>query len=70
MPHYHNYICLTCYSERIPPARYKLGYRSCLSCGELTARKQQHTIVPMNKSNYMLVTDMNMLKQLNPKRTT
>jgi hypothetical protein len=49
--------------------RAKLGYRSCLSCGELTATQHKHTIVPMNKSNYMLVTDMDILKQLNPKRT-
>ena len=70
MTHYHNLICTHCYGERVPPARAKLGYRTCLSCGELTAKKQQHTIVPMNKSNYMLVTDMNVLKQLNPKRTT
>jgi len=69
MTHYHNLICTTCYYERVPPMRAKLGYRSCLSCGELTATQHKHTIVPMNKSNYMLVTDMDILKQLNPKRT-
>ena len=67
--HYHNLICTCCFFERIPPNRAKLGYNTCMTCGELTARKQQHTIVPMNISNYMLVTDMDVLKQLNPKRT-
>lgn len=34
------------------------------------ARQVKHTVVPMNKSNYMLVTDRSLLTQLNPKRTT
>lgn len=70
MTHYHNLICTECYAERVPPARAKLGYRTCLSCGETQAQKHKHTVAPMNKSNYMLFTDPTMLKQLNPKRTT
>ena len=69
MSHYHNLICLCCYAERVPPARARLGYRTCLSCGETAAKQVKHTVAPMNKSNYMLFTDVNMLKQLNPKRT-
>jgi hypothetical protein len=65
MPHYHNYICLTCYAERIPPARYKLGYRTCMSCGEAQAKQVRHTIAPMPKSNYILITDLSLLKGLN-----
>lgn len=26
--------------EEIPEARYKLGYRTCISCGEKIARKE------------------------------
>ena len=69
MPHYHNLICTQCYFERVPPARAELGYRTCLTCGEADAKKVRHTIAPLNKSNYMLFTDPELLKQLNPKRT-
>ena len=69
MTHYHQTICLCCYAERVPPARARLGYKTCLSCGETAAKQVKHTVAPMNKSNYMLFTDVNMLKQLNPKRT-
>jgi hypothetical protein len=37
-----------------------------MACGEILARKVQHTIAPMNKSNYMVFTDPELLKQLNP----
>lgn len=69
MTHYHLPICTCCYAERIPPARAKLGYRTCMSCGEAQAQKVRHCSVPLNKSNYMLVTDKATLSQLNPKRT-
>ena len=67
MPHYHNLICTTCYAERVPPARAKLGYRSCLTCGDKNARAVKHTIAPMHKSNYMLFTNMEDLKGINNK---
>jgi transcription elongation factor Elf1 len=72
--HTHEYICLCCYAERVPPARAKLQLKnkerlSCMSCGEAQAQQKKHTIAPLNKSNYMLFTDAEMLKQLNPKRT-
>jgi hypothetical protein len=60
-----NLTCATCYTERIPPARHKLGYRTCLSCGEKEASKVRHTIVPMAKSNYVVVSDPTLLKGLN-----
>ena len=63
--HYHNLICVHCYGERVPPARAKLGFRTCLTCGEKLAKAQKHTIVPMPKSNYIVVTDHNLLKGLN-----
>ena len=61
-------VCLKC-GEPIAPGRAQLGYDSCLPCGEVYARKRRHTIVPMSKSNYIVVTDYSMLKQLNPKGT-
>ena len=52
--------------------RLALGYAVCCACGDEIAHKlnTKRTIVPMNKSNYQLVTDMTILKQLNPKRTS
>jgi hypothetical protein len=41
-----------------------------MACGEVLARKVQHIIAPINKSSYMLISNVEELKQLNPKRTT
>ena len=49
----------------IPLARFQLGYRQCLSCGEKTALKRKFTVAPMPKSNYILITDLSLLKGLN-----
>ena len=67
--HAHQLICTCCYAERVPPMRSRLGYKTCLTCGEAAAKTVKHTVAPMNKSNYMLFTDATLLKQLNPKRT-
>jgi hypothetical protein len=67
-PHYYLPICTACHYNRVPPARAKLGYASCIPCGEKLAKQVRHTIAPMNKSNYILITDPSILKQLNPKR--
>jgi hypothetical protein len=40
-----------------------------MDCGETLARQVQHTIAPINKSSYMLISNAEELKQLNPKRT-
>lgn len=61
--------CLEC-GEDINEKRARLGYTTCLSCGEKIASQKKHCVVPMNKSNYMLVMDRTILTQLNPKRTT
>lgn len=53
--------------EEIPAPRYNLGYNTCLTCGEVQARQRKHCVVPMAKSNYILVSDPAVLKQLNPK---
>ena len=60
--------CIRCdkyYSE----ARYQLGRLTCLVCGESAASEVKHTVAPLNKSNYMLLSREE-LKQLNPNRTT
>jgi hypothetical protein len=41
-----------------------------MECGEMLAQRVKHTIAPINKSNYMLISNKEELKQLNPKRTT
>jgi hypothetical protein len=56
--------------NKIKVARSRLGYQVCLDCGDKTAKTRKFTIAPINKSNYMLITDLTQLKQLNPKRTT
>lgn len=63
------YLCVVC-GGPIAHARYRLGYKTCLQCGEAAAREKRHTIAPINKSNYMYISDLTQLKQLNPKRTT
>lgn len=62
--------CVQC-GEEIHPARFNLGYCTCLTCGEAQARTARlaWTVAPMHKSNYVLVTDRELLKQFNPKRT-
>ena len=49
--------------------RLAIGYAICMPCGDDLATKVVRTIAPLNKSNYICITDMAMLKQLNPKRT-
>ena len=61
--------CMQC-GEQYPLARMKLGYAFCLDCGDEIAKSRKFTIAPLNKSNYVCITDITMLKQLNPKRTT
>lgn len=60
--------CLQC-GEVFFNARRKLGYSTCLPCGDVQAHKKtkQYTIAPMHKSNYMLITNRDDLKGLNNK---
>lgn len=61
-----NCLCSRC-TNPIPKRRYDLGYRLCLSCGDAQARKIVRTIVPLHKSNYVLVTRREDLKGINSK---
>jgi hypothetical protein len=68
MPQPHDYDCTLC-GDDISPARYKLGYRTCMMCGEEAARaiRAAWCVAPMHKSNYMLITDRRDLAGLNNK---
>jgi len=59
-------LCGTTYAAE----RLAIGYAICMPCGDDLASKVVRTIAPLNKSNYVCITDMALLKQLNPKRTT
>lgn len=69
------YLCTSCYGEQVPIARAQRCINdkepiTCAQCGELAARQVKRCVVNMNKVAYMMVTDLETLKQLNPKRTT
>lgn len=59
--------CTRCGHHVFPDQRARLGYNTCLPCGEQSARKVRHTIVPMHKSNYVVVSDLRDLKGINNK---
>lgn len=60
-------FCNQC-GDDFPLARYNLGYRTCLECGDLVARTVRHLSAPLNKSNYVMISDLADLARLNPKR--
>jgi ribosomal protein L37AE/L43A len=62
-------LCRDCYTP-FAVERFRLGYTTCLTCGDTAARQVVFTTAPINKSNYMLITNRAELAQLNPKRTT
>lgn len=53
--------------EPVQPARWALGYHSCLVCGDKRAREHKHTIVPLHKSNYIPVFNRQDLVGINSK---
>lgn len=59
--------CTEC-GEPFPRRRAALGYRTCLTCGEAQARTVKRCVAPLNKSNYVLISNVQDLKGLNPKR--
>lgn len=60
-------FCRKC-GDLYPAARFRLGYDTCLPCGDLVAHQVQWLSAPINKSNYMLISNLDDLKGLNPKR--
>ena len=59
-------MCSRC-GDMYSAKRANAGYQLCMPCGEDEARGRRHTIAPMHKSNYMLITNMDDLKGLNNK---
>jgi ribosomal protein L37AE/L43A len=59
--------CRLC-GEAFDVRRADIGHDTCMDCGEWEAKKTRHCVVPMNKSNYVVVSDVSLLRQLNPKR--
>lgn len=51
--------------EGIDPRRYALGFKDCLTCGDTTARRVRHTVAPLHKSAYFLITNKADLHGLN-----
>lgn len=63
-------FCSACGSD-IVPETLKLTGTKCANCRDHIAKKERNfwCVAGINKSNLMLITDLSMLKQLNPKRT-
>jgi ribosomal protein L37AE/L43A len=59
-----NKHCVSC-GRQVASARWALGFHFCLDCGEARARAFKHCIVPLAKSNYQPITNLEVLKQLN-----
>lgn len=62
-----NIPCRNC-GDDIDLRRWQLGYKHCMVCGEALARQKKHTVAPMHKSNYVLITDTDLLRGLNNKQ--
>lgn len=58
--------CVACGNE-FSNDRAKLGFKTCLDCGEKQANQVKHCVAPMHKSNYMLFTRTEDLKGINNK---
>ncbi len=58
--------CIRCPNE-IPVGRYNAGYTTCLLCGGKQADTVKHTVVPMHKSNYVVITKRSDLVGINSK---
>lgn len=65
------YACVVCH-DSIAARRAALGYRTCLMCGEVSAKREQaqkaSMCIPVNKSTPTYISDITLLQQLNPKR--
>lgn len=59
--------CVACRTEEVAAKRVEAGFITCLRCGEADARKVRHTIVPMHKSNYVVISDRRDLMGINNK---
>lgn len=66
-------ICWSC-GLPYPDARKVLGYSLCIVCGVDQAKAESEMkfsmVIPSNKSTPTYISNPELLKQLNPKRTT
>jgi ribosomal protein L37AE/L43A len=62
----HSRPCIICGSP-VAHHRWALGYKTCMPCGESAALGVKRCVVPMHKSNYVMVTDLSDLKGINNK---
>lgn len=58
--------CVHC-DALFPKERERLGYDTCLTCGEAEAKQRRHTVVPMHKSNYTVISNRAELLGINNK---
>lgn len=61
-----HYLCNLC-GKDINHKRAEIGMTTCHSCGEKQARQRNHCIVPMHKSNYVVITNREDLIRINNK---
>ena len=63
-------LCRMCGDEIDPPERAAIK-PTCIHCGDKQATQERRSwcVAPLAKSNYLLLTDISLLSQLNPKRT-
>jgi hypothetical protein len=60
-------FCCHC-GDEVQPKRTLLGYRTCLPCGDIEARRVKHTVMPAySKGAYQLISLMD-VAHTNPKR--
>jgi len=58
--------CILC-DAIVHPLRIQAGIYTCIHCGDKLAKQRTHCIVPMHKSNYIVVTDRDDLVRINNK---
>ena len=58
--------CILC-DAIVHPLRIQAGIYTCIHCGDILAKQRTHCIVPMHKSNYIVVTDRHDLVRINNK---
>jgi hypothetical protein len=57
--------------EEVDVRRIKLGYTTCLLCGDKEARERKFVVqIPYSKGAYQYIHDPKDLSITNPKRTT
>jgi len=58
--------CIRC-GDEVDLRRLALGYSTCMECAKKFPQKVTRCVVPMHKSNYVLITDPTDLKGINNK---